>query len=156
MDRSESGARIPKDKCQLSFRVGWGCGRVDHILGQLNGEVCSNGSGQSVFGSGCPDRRSNKRYCVGRLDLKGNDGARCHEGQQCGKVVASIVFSIEDARECVVHAKHPHVRDLKTLLLDAGNDQTDETAAYAIRFHHQECSLTNHFDYLQTELFVQD
>lgn len=129
---------------------------MNYILGQLNGEVCSNRPRQSVFGLGCPDRCSNKRYCVGRLDLKGNDGARCHKGKQRGKEVTAIVFSIEGPRECVVHAKHPHVRDHKALLLDACYDQTDETAAYTVRFHHQECSLTSHFGCLQEELFVHD
>ena len=156
MYSAESCVRVSKDKCQLSFCIGWGCRRMYHILGQLSGEVCSNRPGQPVFGSGCPDRCSNKRYCVGRLDLKGNDGARCHERKQGGKVVTAIVFSIEGPRECVVHAKHPHVRDHKALLLDARYDQTDETAAYAVWFHQQECSLSSHFHCLQEELFVQD
>jgi len=147
---------VTEDKRQLSFRIGWGRGSMHHVLGQLSGEVCSNCPGQAVFGSGCPDRCSNKRYCVGRLNLKGNDGTRCHEGKQGGKEVMAIVLSIERPCECVVHAKHPDVRDNKALLLDARYDQTDETAAYAVWFYHQECSLSGHFHCLQKELFVQD
>src|SRR5664279_4928113 len=128
---------------------------MHYILRQLSGEVSSNRPGESVFGSGCADHCSDKRYCVGRLDLKGNDGTGCHERKQDGKEVTAIVFSIEGPRECIVHAKHPHVRDHKAFLLDALYDQTDETAAYAVRFYHQECSLASHFGFLQEELFVQ-
>ena len=99
MYSAESCVRVPKDKCQLSFCIARGRGRMYYILGQLSGEVCSNRPGQPVFWSCCPDRCSNKRYCVGLLDLKGNNGARCHERKQDGKEVPAIVFGIKGPRE---------------------------------------------------------
>src|SRR5664280_439680 len=110
---------------------------MHYILRQLNGEVPSNRPGESVFGSGCADHCSDKRYCVGRLDLKSNDRTGCHERKQGGKEITAVVFSIEGSRKCAVHTKHPHVRDRETFLFDTRNDQTDETATYAVWFYHQ-------------------